>query len=270
MKRSALLIGLFIVSLTAATAQRGFQFGLRGMPQRTAILKGDYPDSVETVDSYGMAFGVAGGYGFSNNLSAYAEVWYSAQGQNLEYTFPNQRLDADGTPLPDNVVTTETRLRYVKVPLYLKYGMNADRKYSFHGILGPQFSFLVDGDFNVDDQRYLENPYIPNLDPRAELSGEPQDPEDVSNLYQQFDFGIMAGAGVDVKLRFNLRMNLQVRTDFSLLDQHNTDFSYDQRLNGVSESVDYWEGQGYSDPARNWNVGLSIGFTYTFIPRFHY
>lgn len=263
MKKLLPLLGLLCLLATPALAQRGFQIGLRAIPQYTSIMNSDYPDSLENAFTVGAAGGIGFGYGFTNHFTLGANVLYSYQGQRFNYYYPRPGTDINGNPLPEAEVEREIFFKYIQVPVFAKFGTDFERKYAFYGMIGPQFGYMLDATDRNDDKRY-----VPEYDPYVETANYPDDPYE---RYERLDIQGMVAAGLDVKLRFNLRMNVQLRAAMSVLDIQDKDVTYTERRDGVVSEINYWEDrQNISSEARNLNVGLTIGFTYVFIPRFHY
>lgn len=254
-------------------AQKGWQVGLRVTPLASWLLNssdGELPeDSLTMKQTYGVAAGPAFGYSFNNYIGVMANILYSSQGQN--HTFIANSLET-GAPAE---VLTELRLRYIKVPLLFKINTHAERKYVFAAEIGPQLSFLTSVDERDNDKRYrYPSPpytYFTNFPKRY-------------NTFSVTNIGAVLGVGMDVKLRFNLKMNLQLRMDYTFNDAENKDAKFNVTENGITREVNYYE---YVPPIRpnytqqrnylpnrsssnNLTLGLTVGFTYVFIPNFHY
>lgn len=280
MKRTRLLAALFLIFCgTTATAQVGWQLGLRVVPSKTWVLNGAdsdiqsrWPDSLSRVGTYGVQFGLAYGYCFTKNLGAMGNLLYSTQGQHHTYVY--DKLETGGE-LRKVTVVNELRLRYIKLPFLFKYTTNSDRKVAFAAEAGPQISFLVSELERTSDKRYrfeqMPNYYITNF------------PERIHTL-RRADFGAVLGVGADVKLRFNIKMNVQLRWDFGFVDVEKKDETFNLTVDGVTNEVKYYDFRPPNDPnytlhrdyssnrgpANNMTLGLGIGFTYIFIPNFHY
>jgi hypothetical protein len=236
---------------------------LRVNPQWTQILNSSFADTLTKKMTFGVGVGASFGYGISNNMSIIAEGWYSSQGQHFTYTYPNPAYVVGSNVPSELTVTREIRMRYFKLPVFFKYGTNAERKYAIYGMLGPQFEYLM----NMED-RNNDTRYVYAYDPYVETANFPQNAIDP---YKRINLSVAGAFGLDVKLRFNLRMNLQVRADYGLLDIRDTEYTFTERRNGTDRTLNYWtDHQRITSPSKNLNVGLTLGFTYIFIPRFHY
>lgn len=254
-------------------AQKGWQVGLRVTPMATWLHNSTDAarpkDSLDYVQSYGVSAGLAFGYCFNNHIGVMANVLYSSEGQNHTYLLPTPaggKLDT---------VLTELRLRYIKVPLLFKINTNAERKYVLAAEIGPQFSFMTSCDERDNGKRYqYPSPpytYFTNMPNRY-------------STFNIFNMGAVLGVGLDVKLRFNLKMNVQARMDYAFLNVENQDAKFDVTEKGITREVNYYnytpnihpnytqerayiQGRAASRPM---TLGFSIGFTYVFIPNFHY
>lgn len=260
---TGLLFLMLALAGTTTYAQRGIQLGLRVNPQWTSILNGSFADTLTKKMTFGVGVGASVGYGFNDNMSLLVEGWYSSQGQHFTYEYPNPAFVA-GSDLPEErTVTREIRMRYLKIPVLFRYGTNTERKYAIYGMLGPQFEYLMNLEDRNNDPRYTYT-----TDPYVETANFPQEAIDP---YNRINVSVVGAFGLDIKLRYNLRMNLQVRADYGLLDIRDTEYTYTERRNGVETELNYWEDhQKITSASNNLNVGLTLGFTYIFIPRFHY
>jgi hypothetical protein len=257
---------LLAASSQALNAQRGIQLGLRVIPQWTMMPSAGYADSLDRTATGGVQGGISIGYGFNYRASIVLEALYSSQGQNFEYTYPNPQFQP-GLNVPEDITVRRTlRMRYLKFPVFFKFGTDMEKKYAIYGMLGPQFEYLMSVDDENNDRReYTNEPFLPTGERTAGF------PWNDIDRYNRFNVSVAGAFGLDVKLRFNLRMNLQVRADYGLLDVRNTDVAFRVNENGVDKTYNYWEDYlQHTDPIRNVNVGLALGFTYIFIPRFHY
>ncbi|MCS7084735.1 MAG: outer membrane beta-barrel protein [Bacteroidia bacterium] len=278
MKRAQILAVLIALSHGAA-AQVGWHLGMRVVPSKTWVLNGAdsdiqsrWPDSLSRVGTYGVQFGLAYGYGFNAKFAAMGNILYSTQGQHHTYAY--RKLDADGEYRKVTVVN-ELRLRYLKFPFLFRYTTNPDRKVAFAAEIGPQLSLLLSELERTSDKRYrfeqMPNFYITNFPDRIET-------------LRRVDFGAVVAAGVDVKLRFNIKMNVQLRWDVGLVDVENKNATFNLTRDGITEEIKYYNFRPPNDPnytlhrdyssrrgaSRNMTLGLGIGFAYIFIPNFHY
>jgi hypothetical protein len=255
----AVCIAANLFAINALYAQRGIQLGLRAMPTSIWMLNQDDSDSsTEYRFTAGMSAGLMAGYGLNDNMSIVANFLYASTGQNL-LTDVYTEADATTGDLREIEVKTERRLRYFQLPVFFKYSSNAERKVAVFGMLGPQLGILLSARDENNDRRYT-----PEFPPYSQVANFPE-PID---RYQRIDLQAVGAVGIDVKLRFNLKMNLQARFGYSLLDVENKDRTYDIRTNGVVQEVNYW-GEDRA-VTRNLFGGLMLGFTYVFIPKFHY
>jgi hypothetical protein len=175
-----LVIVLVLSAGNATRAQKGFCLGVNAGYNSSfvfdRVLLGDvkYNYYLKT----GPAFGVAGGYNFTNMVGIEAEYNYVDMGQN--YSIPqnnshiNERLD----------------IQYFQVPVMFKF-TGGDYKSRFSSMFGPVFGFLS----------------------AAQLSSEATNGSS-TNVYQRMnisDLGILASAGGDITFKNHLYLNLSLR-----------------------------------------------------------
>ena len=256
---------ILLTSLIAAPAfaQKGWQLGVRAFPSLTWLLNSDDMDNTDYRITGGVSAGIAAGYGFNEHISLVSNVLYANVGQRM-ITETYQEIDVDPETGEERTydidVEAERRLSYMQLPLMFKYTSNAERKFSFFGQLGPQLGVLVGANESTNDRRYQAD-----FPPYSVTAGYPDDPID---SYNRLDLSAAAGIGLDIKLRFNIRMNIQLRAAYSVLDIENKDLQYNIRTNGIEETVNYWgNDRATTNPLQ---AALGIGFSYIFIPRFHY
>jgi len=257
------LLALLLTLTVSVWAQRGWQIGLRAMPHTTWLLNQTDSDAGKDVFAYkttwGMAAGLWAGYGINNHMTVGLNVFYSSQGQNHTYEVP----DAQGGK---DTVLNELRLRYVKIPLLFKLSTDAERKFSYYIEAGPQIGILASVNEENDNKNYVPFPPV-----------GVQYYDDYPTRYETFQPVVVSGVvgfGVDVKLRFNLRMNISARFEGSFHDVEKKSVTYTQMLTDGSANAGVPTTEYYypQDRAATFNLvgSLGIGFTYTFIPRFHY
>ena len=269
MKKLALTL-IFILAIGGLYAQKGWYVGLRVVPQSTWILNQQDSDAGEQyfsyVKTYGVASGVGGGYAFNNHIGVFADLLYSSQGQAHSY-----EATVDGKT---RTFTDEVRLRYLKLPVMFRLTTNTERKTAFVFQFGPQIDYLVSVKQFIGNTAYPHTNQLP-IDP----PGQP-DFYNVPDRYYTFKslvFDGVVGLGAEVKLRYNLKMHLLFRADYSLTDIENKDATFDVYQNGNIETVKFYESQyvyphytGNRPPSNNLTGGLLIGFSYVLIPKFHY
>lgn len=256
---------LFFCCAVSAVAQRGFQLGVRAIPQFTLQHNSNDFDNYDYILSGGVSGGLAFGYGFNDHISVVSNFLYGNVGQSW-ITDTYTEIDSLNGGEPREVdVRQDRRLGYLQIPVMFKYASNQEKKLSVFGMVGPQLDVLLKAEWEDNDRRYA-----PEIPPYAAVTGYPTEEID---RYNRVGLSAVAAVGLDIKLRFNLRMNIQARFAASLLDIEDKDVDFRIRQNGVETQENYWDyatGNTGRGVTRNLSAGLSIGFNYVFIPKFHY
>jgi len=260
---------VFLFLFCIAYAQKGWYVGARVVPLTSWMLNQqdmDAPASQFTYEwTYGVAGGFGGGYAFTTHLALMADLLYSSQGQKHSYqTIVNNQVDT---------VFNELRLRMVKLPVMFRVSTNTERKYAWIFQLGPQVDYLV------SVKEYDMNPAYPHDN---QLPHDPPGQPDFYNVPKRYDtfkrwnLSAVAQTGLEIKLRFNLKMHAHLRVDYGITDIENKSATYDVYQYGQLKTVPF-----YSETTRphykegrpathNLTAGVLIGFSYVFIPRLHY
>ena len=144
---------ILMMCFTVATnAQEGFYFGVKGMPQVTFLLNQDNSDDDdhEYERTFRSAFGIGGGYKFSETAGVALDVIYSMEGQKSEL-FEDRVIEGIGPERYDKVT-------YLKIPLMFTFNTDPSGSVYFTGRIGPQVNLLMnaslenwDGDEINDD-----------------------------------------------------------------------------------------------------------------------
>lgn len=240
-----------VLGLLATQAQPGAVVGGFMMPQRGLLLNADdlaqEPSEVYELSSLpGMAAGGILGYNFNKYIGVRMNLLYSQQGG---------RYRSYGAV--DTVHTYSTHLDYVKLPLMVGMMSNPDRKTAFFIYGGYQAGFLTRAVRENDVQTFA--PEIP-----AGVSDYPT----VYRQYTRWAFSGVGEMGLNIKLNYNVALNVHLRGDYSLRDVENKDATYRQTINNQTQTMRYWEGYpgGTTRQATNsLNLGLLFGLTYTFV-----
>lgn len=234
MKKTLILLLALIPLCTALFAQRGIHIGIGVMPQNTWIInKEDKSVPVDTF-SYKFTLGYAGmfkvGYNFGDPFGIHLGVFYSKQGQKHEYT------DSSGHKL-----VAQRDLRYVKFPLLMHFGGNADNPVNMSFDLGPQLDFVLDA-------TYIDQ-------------GTPIDPGfDYKQAFRLTNVSFAWSLGVDFKLADGVYFNVTHRGDYSILDIEN------KALTLPGTTIPFYAAN--RTQANNLDLGLMAGFTFCFLPSF--
>lgn len=245
-------------------AQQGFLVGGTVFPLRSFMLNptdAAFPeDTLGYVPTFGVAFGPIAGYSFNNYFTVLFNPLYSAQGQSYSYYYNN----AQGVK---EKVRIDTRTRYFKLPLLFKFHTNAARFISVGGMIGPQLDILTSVEEYDSDRRY-----------------QPFPPYDVSytNYPNRFDtfapfvWSGVAGLNLDVKLRYNLKMNSYIRLDYALQDVEDKSEAFIRTQDGVSERTKFYSQENEirfgkdRKSSHNATIAIGLGFTFLFAKKFHY
>jgi hypothetical protein len=244
-------------------AQKGLQLGLRIMPMLTQMRNADDAKAAPAAHSYvttwGMTFGLSSMYAIDNHWSFGTNVLYSSQGHTYTHSYDNGLGQQE-------TATNAQRLRYVKMPFLAKWTTDATQKLAFMAEGGIQPGIMVE----ADEVRT-------NL--RVEPSGPPyvtynQYPER-RDTYKAFQLWGVLGVGTEIKLRYNVKLNLTLRTEYGLTDVEDKNAAYTRTLLNQTTQQPFYSPRAdrpsFTDsrPSSHWiTAGLNIGITYVFIPHF--
>lgn len=248
------LVASFLVSmltLGAAFGQAGLKVGAFALPQLVWLVNAD--DDALGDDQYqqellgGMAGGLQLGYNLTDLLGVRLNLIYSQQGGR--YT----RLNAAGTRVNEVV-----RLEYVQLPLMVGFNSNPEfQKITFSAYGGIQLGVLAQAK-EYDDNTEFELP----LEQRVRTAPT------LLQAYEDMDLSVVGDIGIDVRLDYDLVMNLHLRANYSLQDVENKDAFVLLDDAGTSRQESYWDFVRDMDErasTRGLNIGLLIGITYTFV-----
>lgn len=229
-------------------------------------------DSVSFEMTYGVSTGLAAGYMFNNHIGLFGQLLYSSQGQDHRYFYRSNLNNEQDTTIS---VLHQLRQRYFKIPLLFKLTTDGRNKFVYGIELGPQLDYLVSIDESNNETRYAY-PYPPGQ--------VYTDFPDRIDTFERLNLSLAFAAGVDIKLRFNLKMNVQFRMDYGFFDLEDKGETFNLTERGNTRSVDYYgttpdlqpnyaRGLTYQPDRASTHpltAGLTIGFTYLFIPDLHY
>lgn len=246
------LLSLFIWLIHSLKAQEGYHIGFYAMPLSSWMLNqqdSDAPkDTFSYLKTYGMSGGIAVGYHFEDRLGIHVNFLYSAQGQ--DHTYKNRLQDT---------VRHQLRQYFLKVPVLFKYTTDPERKYAFTVELGPQLNFLLGVNERNNDRayQYEQIPFVYKTN--------------VPSRYETFNSLLLGAAlrtGIDVKLRYNMKMNTRLWVDYAFTDAENKNATYDLTYQGMTTTVNYYP----SNRPKTTNItgGILIGLTYILLPKLHY
>jgi hypothetical protein len=252
MKKTKLLLFPVLMCLLASPAlgQKGLKLGAFLQPQ-ASVLYNDYDQSLDE-DDYrlgildGIGAGLSLGYDFNDYIGFRLQGIYSLQGG--KYT---NRRDINTRN------TYVTRLEYLKVPLMLHFNSNpTNRKAVFVFEAGAQLGLLTRA------WEYNDNPAF-----------DPGIPSNFSNFpttketFVPYTVSLVGGIGFDVRLNYDLQMNLRLMGDYTLQDVEDKDQTYRVSQNGNTVDAKYWEwARDITRNAETYGItgGLLIGVTWMF------
>jgi len=243
------LAGLFLLcQATPLLAQQGFKVGFFALPQAVFLFNADEQDLPEDLYQQewlgGMGGGLVLGANFNDYIGFRLNALYSQQGGAFSVPAGN-----------DEKYTFVRRQEYLQIPLMLGFNTNPiNRKTVFTFYAGGQVGFLTAA-YEYDDG--------PLFRPGTEnIVALPTTAE----TYQDVVFGLVSDLGVDVRLSYDLVLNLHLRANYSLGDLENKEASFIVSQNGQLSNQDFWASRRglRADAATNaLNLGAKIGLTYT-------
>ncbi|MEX0966732.1 MAG: outer membrane beta-barrel protein [Bacteroidia bacterium] len=195
---SLIASAIVLMALPAnVAAQSGPSIRIFAMPQATMMLNAD--DSERGSHNYeftmGTAFGLGGGYKFSDKAGLGLDLIYSMEGQ--KYTM---------TDTAKQTYSFQQKVNYLKIPLALTLNSNPDNRVMFAFRAGPQISLLLSSSLEDGDGDEIE--IIPS---------EP-DP------YESMLIGAMMETGIDIRILESFLLNTGFRFDYSFGNSENEDF----------------------------------------------
>jgi hypothetical protein len=202
MKKQKIIIvfALGLLFANGAFAQSNkFKFGILGGANFSNI---DANDTENNKAHVGFNFGVFTRIPLTKSFAIQPEVYFTTKGSEMTY----QNGTVDGTANFD--------LSYIEIPVLMVF--NVTDNINFH--VGPYFSYLVDSKVqNVSDVNFYD--FESNID---------------SNDFNDFDTGIVAGFGVDVKsFGFGVRYNFGLITVGKEKTYLGTNYVFPDGKNGV-------------------------------------
>ncbi len=180
----------------------------------------------------GLHFGVFAEFGLGGPFAFVPELNYIEKGPKV---FDRSHVDA----------FMQNKWSYLEVPLAFKARLTTDRGNLF-AVAGPTFGYAITGTTKL--QRWLD----PNNEVPTRINEE-KDYEFSTDMAEngwedkRFDFGFMAGAGVE----FNIGPG-----NFIMEARHGWDFSDNQKFDGDPVNS--------NEPAQNRYFLFSVGYAYPF------
>ncbi|TCJ12092.1 hypothetical protein EPD60_16175 [Flaviaesturariibacter flavus] len=168
-----------ILGTSSAHAQKGFSLGVTAVPQFSFLQNKNDNDnsSINRKATFDAAFGISGGYNFSDRYGIGLDLLYGLQGQKYE----------------SGNNTAFQKVNYVKIPVYFAYTAAPASAISFTAKVGPQLGILTGS--KVTDGN--GNDII----------------SDTKGAFENTTFGAAAAAGVRFRLSKSLSLNTLARFD---------------------------------------------------------
>ncbi|MFK7923546.1 MAG: outer membrane beta-barrel protein [Bacteroidia bacterium] len=250
MKKISWFLTLFIGLGVSAFAQQGLKLGGFLLPQASVLLNSQ--DQSLDDDVYrlaildGMAAGVTFGYDFNDYIGFRLNPQYSLQGG--KYT---DRRDIDSR---NKYIT---RLEYLKIPLVLHFNSNpVNHKVVFVFEAGASIGLLTRARMYDDNTDF--DPGLP-----GNISNFPS----VRETYMPFTVNLTGGIGFDIRLDYDMQLNLRLVGDYSLQDVENKNAEFRLSENGSTVNQRYWEyTRGATRNVETFGItsGVMIGLTWLF------
>ena len=242
--RKAIITAALSVAFCPLFAQSGFDFGLKGIFQASALINTQDQAAGPELDykiKTGIAGGVSAGYSFTKHLGAEIDILSSTQGEGYvgvvndinsssvailsnEFKYLAQ---ANNIPFTGNY-TAQIYLHCLKIPLLFRYTGDNTKKVFFSSFIGPQINMLSSAKLKINGSD-APVPAAANLN--------------FTDAYKKTTLDVAFGFGAGMNITDNLVLSLHLRLDYGLGDAENK-----------SASVNYGSGTGTS----NWyNSGRS-------------
>lgn len=254
--RLFLLLFLFPVS-KRSFAQKGWDFGLRYIVQKTWLVNGSEKSGSsqlkrESTWSY-LNGGVAVGYQFNKMMGVEVNILDSRQGQEYSGTTP---VSAGNTnTYARNVVIQEiangvsltgdyqakAELNCTKIPILFRWTTDITPSFNIHALAGPQLNIIRNVVYELNHED-------------IELPGYSLKPKDA---YKGVTIDAVISAGAGYYFGRHLAVSADLRFDYGLQDVEEKSIKYSYRNLG---SFQYY---GDGRPAtHNMTLGLMIGLNY--------
>ncbi|MFL5727958.1 MAG: porin family protein [Cytophagaceae bacterium] len=240
---------------TPLFAQKGFEFGIRFIPEKSMLINKNDLDAGSELDfKYPVNYysgGIAVGYNFTSHFGLETNVLFSRQGQTYSgvmgsSTDPNvySSLVALQANLAGDTVNgtyqARSELNCIKVPVMAKISTDNAKRLFFNVLAGPQLNMIkgVAQELNKEDQEY---------------TGLDVDPQD---LYKKVTIDGVLAFGLGLNLSSHFVLSTQARFDYGFQDVEKKNKTYDYQ----GSTHRFWSADRKA--THNATAGLSIGVSY--------
>ena len=205
MVKKFLLILAFFFQAGFSNAQKGFWAGVNYLPQITGMHNKDdasfYDHAYQNKITYDQAAGIQLLYNFNNRMGLGTQVIFSSEGQKF--------LCIYNIPFPG-----KKRMDYLKIPLFISFNSNPDKKIIFKIMPGIQINYLLKADGAVVLINRPANFF---------------DLEPAKNIYfHKALFAANLSAGCEYKISEKIHLGFMLRADFAFTDAEKKDIRLDQ------------------------------------------
>jgi hypothetical protein len=237
-------------------AQKGFEFGVRYMVQKTALFnssdKHAGPDLERTSTISYLSGGITGSYNFDRHVAVEVDILYSRQGQSysgrdIQNSSPTAYSSEVGMQafLNDEVILGEyqakAELNCIKIPVLLKLSTDNRKKIYYTVSVGPQVNFIKSVVFEVNKEDVL----LPGLDV------EPND------VYRKVTLDGVLALGACLKISRHFTLSAQARFDYGFQDVEKKDRTFNYMGTGDQNFYD-----SNRATTHNATAGLMVGLSY--------
>ncbi len=236
--RKAITAVAFSLACGPVFAQSGFDFGLKGIFQASALINKQDQAAGTELDykvKTGISGGVSVGYSFTKHLGAEIDILSSTQGQGyvgvvsqinnnsapiLSYEFKNLAF-SNSIPFTGNY-TAQIYLHTLKIPILFRYTGDNTKKVFFSSFIGPQINMLSSASLKINDKD-------------APLSASAK--MNFTDGYKKTTLDLAFGFGAGLNITDNLVVSLHLRLDYGMGDVENKSAS----ITTTSGKVNYYD-----------------------------
>ncbi|MFB9861716.1 porin family protein [Rufibacter immobilis] len=251
MKKYLLLLFLCASFLAQAQNIKGPYLGFTTQFQNTWIINDEQYEGVNYKHRFTTKwapYGFVAGYKFNENHNVQAEIYRSHQGEKFDL------IDRDGNKTGEK----EIDLVYWNIPLLFKYTTTGTLRFNFQ--VGPQLGILQKG---TEENRFSrtatyqlkEKSFPIQAGTYLLASTEDRDRSGNANVgkFNEYDAGILLGAGVEYSLTDNLSLTANLRYLYNFVNIRKEEHIVDNARDPDEYTL-----------RQNMVGGLQIGINYLF------